>query len=141
MSKNSKRVVSTYTVCSEPPVSAKNSYYFVLTYVVRDSRELIIVYCIYCNFLMYVLVILLPPDPTCCARPPGNCVELLYGTLTDPSLHNSTMPLSHSNQFYLYCTLVHPSLLWLSYTVVPLLYPSVPFFIVAQLYCCTSTVP
>ena len=47
---------------------------------------------------MYVLVILPPPDPTCCGRLSRNCVELLYGTLT-------TIPS------------------WLSYTV-PLLYPS-----------------
>ena len=73
-------------------------------------------YCIYCISLVYVLVILPPPDPTCCGRLSRNCVELLYGTLTDPSLYNSTVPC-----LYLTLPLLLPS--WLSYTV-PLLYPS-----------------
>ena len=77
------------------------------------------------------------PDRTCCARLSGNCVELLYGSLTGPFLHNPTiLCLTLLTLFY---PSVYPPSPWLSYTV-RLLYPSVPSFTIAQLHC-TSTLP
>ena len=73
------------------------------------------VFCIFLvNFSMPMM--LPPPDPTSCARLSGNCVALLYRSLTGPiTLHKSVMPSTSL------------------YTILPLLYPSVCYATLSSL--------